>query len=90
MGDRDARIPGFCAKIDRGRNGMGPGPQNPLKKIKISVCRGFRGRGPIFPIFHIIPYIPYIPYNSLCSIYWGYRDPGPCGISARVGSRDRE
>ena len=58
----DARIPGFCAKFDRGRNGRGPGPQNPIKKLKIAVFRGFRGLGPISPICPGVGW----PYMSRC------------------------
>ena len=50
----DARIAGFCAEFDGGCDGRGPGPPNPLKKLKIAVF-GVRGRDPIFPI---IPYWP--------------------------------
>ena len=52
MGDRDARIAGFCAEFDGGRDGRGPGSPKPLKKIKIAVFRGPGSR-------------PDFPYNSL-------------------------
>ena len=47
MGDRDARISGFCAEFDGGRDGRGPGSPKPLNKLKIAVWGG-PGSGPDF------------------------------------------
>ena len=50
MGDRDARISGFCAEFDGGCDGRGPGSPKPLKKLKIAVFGG-PGSGPGFSIY---------------------------------------
>ena len=60
MGDRDARRPGFCAKFDRGRDGMGPGAPNPLNKLKISVFKGGPGSWPYSPCWPGVGW-PYWP-----------------------------
>ena len=67
MGDRDARIAGFCAEFDGGCDGRGPGPPKPLKKLKIAVFGG-PGSGPGFSIY--CPYWPGVgcPYWPRCGL----------------------
>ena len=49
MRDGDVKIAGFRTNFERGRNGRGPGPQHPLKKIKNRRFGGFSGSRPYFP-----------------------------------------